>query len=35
MHTMLVGWSLGDAIKAGVIREDRRFEVAMVPREAR
>jgi len=33
MHRMLVGWPLGDALKAGVIRENRRFEVAMVPLE--
>jgi S1-C subfamily serine protease len=34
MHRMLVSWPFGDALKAGVIREDRRFEVAMVPLEA-
>ncbi len=34
MHRMLVGWPFGDALKVGVIRQDRRFEVAMVPLEA-
>ncbi len=33
MHRMLVGWPSGDALKAGAIREDRRFDVAMVPLE--
>src|SRR6267378_6008501 len=27
MHRMLVGWPFGDALKAGVIRQNRRFEV--------
>jgi S1-C subfamily serine protease len=34
MHRMLVGWPFGDALKVGVIREDRSFEIAMVPLEA-
>src|SRR5438067_6361819 len=34
MHRMLVGWPFGAALKVGVIREDRRFDVAMVPLEA-
>ncbi len=34
MHRMLVGWPLGTALKVGVIRENRRFDVAMVPVEA-
>jgi S1-C subfamily serine protease len=34
MHRMLVGWPLGDSIKIGVIRGDRRFDVAVVPVEA-
>ncbi len=34
MHRMLVGWPVGDALKAGVIRGDRRFDVAVVPVEA-
>jgi S1-C subfamily serine protease len=34
MHRMLVGWPFGDSIKIGVIRGDRRFDVAVVPVEA-
>jgi S1-C subfamily serine protease len=34
MHRMLVGWPFGDALKVGVIRQDQRFEVAIVPLEA-
>jgi len=34
MHRMLVGWPLGDALKVGVIRGHRRFDVSMVPVEA-
>lgn len=34
MHRMLVGWPFGDALKVGVIRGDRRFDVSMVPVEA-
>ncbi len=34
MHRMLVGWPFGAALKVGVIREDRRLDVAMVPLEA-
>jgi hypothetical protein len=34
MHRMLVGWPLGDSLKIGVIRGDRRFDVAIVPVEA-
>ena len=33
MHRMLVGWPFGDALKVGVIRGDRRFDVSMVPVE--
>ncbi|MBI3030610.1 MAG: trypsin-like peptidase domain-containing protein [Candidatus Rokubacteria bacterium] len=33
MHRMLVGWPVGEALKAGVIRGDRRFDVAVVPVE--
>ena len=33
MHRMLVGWPLGTALKVGVLRGDRRFDVAMVPVE--
>jgi S1-C subfamily serine protease len=34
MHRMMVGWPFGDALKIGVIRGDRRFDVAVVPVEA-
>ena len=34
MHRMLVGWPCGDSLKIGVIRGDRRFDVAVVPVEA-
>jgi type II secretory pathway component PulC len=34
MHRMLVGWPFGDSLKIGVIRGDRRFDVAVVPVEA-
>jgi S1-C subfamily serine protease len=34
MHRMLVGWPFGDALKVGVIRGDRRFDVSVVPVEA-
>jgi S1-C subfamily serine protease len=34
MHRMLVGWPVGEALNAGVIRRDRRFDVALTPVEA-
>jgi S1-C subfamily serine protease len=34
MHRMLVGWPVGEALNAGVIRGDRRFGVALTPVEA-
>jgi S1-C subfamily serine protease len=34
MHRMLVGWPVGEALNAGVIRGDRRFDVALTPVEA-
>jgi len=34
MHRMLVGWPFGNALKVGVIRGDRRFDVSMVPVDA-
>jgi len=34
MHRMLVGWPVGEALNAGVIRGDRRFSVALTPVEA-
>jgi S1-C subfamily serine protease len=34
MHRMLVGWPFGDALKVGVIRGDRLFDVSMAPVEA-
>jgi hypothetical protein len=30
----MVGWPFGNALKIGVIRGDRRFDVAVVPVEA-
>jgi S1-C subfamily serine protease len=34
MHRIMVGWPFGNALKIGVIRGDRRFDVAVVPVEA-
>jgi len=34
MHRMLVGWPVGEALNAGVIRGERRFDVAVVPVDA-
>jgi S1-C subfamily serine protease len=34
MHRVMVGWPFGNALKIGVIRGDRRFDVAVVPVEA-